>query len=230
MATVGQPPHGPLRLTRSRSSSRVTIRRSRSSPASRLAARIASSSSTQRPARCVRTDAYADKPFLNRLHSGEAFGDGGLVVAMFWALVAHRADRDRADHLLQDDAACPPRHSEGLLVRRRPAFLAALACATLVRLLALAASRHGRRAHLEDLGLRRLLPRDPRLRRRRNSAGPRRAAAGITVDTTVDYPPAAMYELALVGLAYRAIAPTFPRRSAAERDGEDPRTSRRRSC
>lgn len=28
---------------------------------------------------------YADKPFLNRLHSGEAFGDGGLVVAMFWA-------------------------------------------------------------------------------------------------------------------------------------------------
>ncbi|MEO7362962.1 MAG: PepSY-associated TM helix domain-containing protein [Gemmatimonadaceae bacterium] len=29
---------------------------------------------------------YADKPFLYRLHSGEAFGDGGLVVAMFWAL------------------------------------------------------------------------------------------------------------------------------------------------
>jgi len=27
---------------------------------------------------------YADKPFLYRLHSGEAFGDGGLVVAMFW--------------------------------------------------------------------------------------------------------------------------------------------------
>ncbi len=31
-------------------------------------------------------EAYADKPFLNRLHSGEFFGDGGLVVAMFWAL------------------------------------------------------------------------------------------------------------------------------------------------
>ena len=31
-------------------------------------------------------EAYADKPFLYRLHSGEAFGDGGLVVAMFWAL------------------------------------------------------------------------------------------------------------------------------------------------
>ena len=31
-------------------------------------------------------DAYADKPFLYRLHSGEALGDGGLVVAMFWAL------------------------------------------------------------------------------------------------------------------------------------------------
>jgi hypothetical protein len=30
--------------------------------------------------------AYADKAFLNRLHSGEAFGDGGLVVAMMWAL------------------------------------------------------------------------------------------------------------------------------------------------
>jgi len=29
---------------------------------------------------------YADKPFLYRLHSGEAFGDGGLVVAMMWAL------------------------------------------------------------------------------------------------------------------------------------------------
>ena len=31
-------------------------------------------------------EAYADKPFLTRLHSGEAFGDGGLVVAMFWGL------------------------------------------------------------------------------------------------------------------------------------------------
>ncbi len=34
----------------------------------------------------VSTEAYADKPFLYRLHSGEAFGDGGLIVAMFWAL------------------------------------------------------------------------------------------------------------------------------------------------
>jgi len=34
----------------------------------------------------LRTEAYADKPFLNRLHSGEAFGDGGLVFAMLWAL------------------------------------------------------------------------------------------------------------------------------------------------
>ena len=31
-------------------------------------------------------EAYADKPFLYRLHSGEAFGDGGLVVAMMWGL------------------------------------------------------------------------------------------------------------------------------------------------
>jgi uncharacterized iron-regulated membrane protein len=30
--------------------------------------------------------AYADKPFLYRLHSGEAFGDGGLVLAMGWGL------------------------------------------------------------------------------------------------------------------------------------------------
>src|ERR1043166_2358894 len=29
---------------------------------------------------------YADKPFLNRLHSGEAFGDGGLVGSMLWGL------------------------------------------------------------------------------------------------------------------------------------------------
>jgi uncharacterized iron-regulated membrane protein len=33
----------------------------------------------------IRTEAYVDKPFLNRLHSGEAFGDGGLVFAMLWA-------------------------------------------------------------------------------------------------------------------------------------------------
>jgi uncharacterized iron-regulated membrane protein len=32
------------------------------------------------------TEEYADKPFLYRLHSGEAFGDGGLVVAMVWGL------------------------------------------------------------------------------------------------------------------------------------------------
>ena len=31
-------------------------------------------------------EAYEDKPFLYRLHSGEAFGDGGLVVAMLWGL------------------------------------------------------------------------------------------------------------------------------------------------
>jgi hypothetical protein len=29
---------------------------------------------------------YADKPFLYRLHSREAFGDGGLVMAMLWGL------------------------------------------------------------------------------------------------------------------------------------------------
>lgn len=29
---------------------------------------------------------YSDKAFLLRLHSGEAFGDGGLVVSMLWGL------------------------------------------------------------------------------------------------------------------------------------------------
>ena len=29
-------------------------------------------------------EGYADKPFIHRLHSGEFFGDGGLVFAMFW--------------------------------------------------------------------------------------------------------------------------------------------------
>jgi uncharacterized iron-regulated membrane protein len=32
----------------------------------------------------ISNETSADKPFLYRLHSGEAFGDGGLVVAMFW--------------------------------------------------------------------------------------------------------------------------------------------------
>jgi uncharacterized iron-regulated membrane protein len=34
----------------------------------------------------IKQDAYADKPLLNRVHSGEWFGDGGLVFAMFWAM------------------------------------------------------------------------------------------------------------------------------------------------
>ena len=34
----------------------------------------------------IKTESYEDKPFINRLHSGEAFGDGGLVVGMFWGL------------------------------------------------------------------------------------------------------------------------------------------------
>ncbi len=32
----------------------------------------------------LKTDAYVDKPSINRIHSGEAFGDGGLVFAMMW--------------------------------------------------------------------------------------------------------------------------------------------------
>jgi uncharacterized iron-regulated membrane protein len=34
----------------------------------------------------ISSEAYADKPFLYRLHSGEAFGDGGLVLSMLWGL------------------------------------------------------------------------------------------------------------------------------------------------
>lgn len=34
----------------------------------------------------IAEESYADKPFLYRLHSGEAFGDGGLVVAMLWGV------------------------------------------------------------------------------------------------------------------------------------------------
>jgi uncharacterized iron-regulated membrane protein len=34
----------------------------------------------------VRVDDYSDKPLINRIHSGEAFGDGGLVASMLWGL------------------------------------------------------------------------------------------------------------------------------------------------
>lgn len=34
----------------------------------------------------IKEAAYADKPLLNRVHSGEWFGDGGLVFAMAWAI------------------------------------------------------------------------------------------------------------------------------------------------
>ncbi len=34
----------------------------------------------------LRTADYLDKPLIHRVHSGEFFGDGGLVVSMFWGL------------------------------------------------------------------------------------------------------------------------------------------------
>lgn len=40
-----------------------------------------------RSGRLLSVESYADKPFLVRLHSGEAFGDGGLVVAQLWGLM-----------------------------------------------------------------------------------------------------------------------------------------------
>jgi len=39
-----------------------------------------------RSGRLLADEGYADKPLLYRLHSGEAFGDGGLVFAMGWGL------------------------------------------------------------------------------------------------------------------------------------------------
>ena len=36
--------------------------------------------------RITEVGSYADKPLFHRIHSGEAFGDGGLVGAMFWGL------------------------------------------------------------------------------------------------------------------------------------------------
>jgi uncharacterized iron-regulated membrane protein len=35
----------------------------------------------------LRTETYVDKPLIHRVHSGEAFGDGGLVFAMLWGTV-----------------------------------------------------------------------------------------------------------------------------------------------
>jgi uncharacterized iron-regulated membrane protein len=37
-------------------------------------------------AELLSVESYSDKPLIKRIHSGEAFGDGGLVVAMFWGL------------------------------------------------------------------------------------------------------------------------------------------------
>lgn len=39
-----------------------------------------------RTGKFLRNDGYADKPFINRVHSGEVFGDGGLVASMLWGL------------------------------------------------------------------------------------------------------------------------------------------------
>ena len=39
-----------------------------------------------RTGKFLRSDGYADKPFINRVHSGEVFGDGGLVASMLWGL------------------------------------------------------------------------------------------------------------------------------------------------
>jgi uncharacterized iron-regulated membrane protein len=40
----------------------------------------------QRNGTLLRTEAYVDKPLIHRIHSGEFFGDGGLVGGMLWGL------------------------------------------------------------------------------------------------------------------------------------------------
>ena len=71
----------------------------------------------------IRTDAYVDKPFLNRLHSGEAFGDGGLVFAMFWALALFVLTVTGLIIYLKLRAPHDRRNPEGLLVKRRGVLL-----------------------------------------------------------------------------------------------------------
>lgn len=39
-----------------------------------------------RDGRVLEVASYADKPLMHRIHSGEAFGDGGLVASMAWGL------------------------------------------------------------------------------------------------------------------------------------------------
>lgn len=39
-----------------------------------------------RSGKLLRSDGYADKAFINRVHSGEVFGDGGLVASMLWGI------------------------------------------------------------------------------------------------------------------------------------------------
>jgi len=34
----------------------------------------------------IRSEGYTDKPLIHRIHSGEFFGDGGLVLSMIWGL------------------------------------------------------------------------------------------------------------------------------------------------
>ena len=156
----------------------------------------------------LRTEAYADKPFLNRLHSGEAFGDGGLVFAMLWATALFGPDDHRPDHLSQAAPAHPDRDQEGLLVTRRGAFAAALLLGLIVRLAALplpgtedvrtwkiwafGASRHV--THVYGVG---------------GTPPVRGVLSWQSRDTTVDYPPAALYVLALVGLGYRQFDASF---------------------
>jgi len=94
-------------------------------------------------------------------------------------------------------------------VRTRAPLVAALAGATLLRLLALPLPgtedvrtwkiwAHGASSHVTHV----------------YGVGGSPPVRGVLswnhLETTVDYPPAAIYELALVGLAYRALTPDFP--------------------
>lgn len=39
-----------------------------------------------RTGKFTHSEGYADKAFINRVHSGEVFGDGGLVASMLWGI------------------------------------------------------------------------------------------------------------------------------------------------
>ena len=67
----------------------------------------------------LRTDTYVDKPLIHRIHSGEAFGDGGLVFAMLWGTTLAFLTVSGLHHLLDDAPEEPHGAAAGVLVELR---------------------------------------------------------------------------------------------------------------